>query len=532
MGLTFALTLNSLMRDRVVINVHDRRWRRENDQIVWKSEDRGNRRRQQVVTLQSRQFTKLPSDVQQALFDDKDNWSEMWPAGPDSPPELGNPRNIRIETIEDELLKVAFSKGIGLRPGQFDFRADISHEHVLAICEGQNSPTREFYIQKFGTPNGEIYSLDGQHLEDVVLGLKVESRLPDALAVVLTISQNRFLLNSLRGHGFLNMRLTADEAREVIGIDPEKQKSDDCIQSRPCIMTREKEGRHVVYRCSTHQLIFKPAIDENSFLWPRIISGLKLFNVNESDLKAVTAFRLSMVHRPRFTAMILPTTDQTPGTFACLLGDAANALHFWPGRGLNCGIASAVSLARCLSSAWSGRHLREADFSRHEAAMHMLQYRHKTRAWQAMFNVHEDRQISAVADDISEALSSKGDPSSDYADIFARRMIDARNRLAGRCPSDLPDERAIRRLVESADPQLLKVLIASEPWPTRAVGGEEVDIDLFFPQKVPAEPSIHAPTLDVDTERKSRFGLIILLVALIVGAILFFLYLSTGIVPR
>ena len=67
-------------------------------------------------------------------------------------------------------------------------------------------------------------------------------------------------------------------------------------------------------------------------------------------------------------------------TFGFLLGDAANAIHFWPGRGLNSGLASVISLARCLAASWRGTALRDADFLRHEAVMAMLQYRHKSRA--------------------------------------------------------------------------------------------------------------------------------------------------------
>ena len=51
----------------------------------------------------------------------------------------------------------------------------------------------------------------------MVLGLRVKSDLPDPMAVLLTVVQNRFLLNSLRGEGFLNMRLTDAEAAEAVG---------------------------------------------------------------------------------------------------------------------------------------------------------------------------------------------------------------------------------------------------------------------------------------------------------------------------
>ena len=59
-------------------------------------------------------------------------------------------------------------------------------------------------------------SLDGKQVQDLVLGLRVKSELTDPMSVLLTVSQNRFLLNSLHGDGFLNMRLTDQEAQEAV----------------------------------------------------------------------------------------------------------------------------------------------------------------------------------------------------------------------------------------------------------------------------------------------------------------------------
>ena len=55
----------------------------------------------QVVTIQSRQFLKLPQEMQDYLFT-PGNFTEMWPSGPDSVNNVG-PRNIRIAYIEDRL---------------------------------------------------------------------------------------------------------------------------------------------------------------------------------------------------------------------------------------------------------------------------------------------------------------------------------------------------------------------------------------------------------------------------------------------
>ncbi|MGI3201799.1 hypothetical protein ACRJ4W_32125 [Streptomyces sp. GLT-R25] len=111
----------------------------------------------------------------------------------------------------------------------------LSQEHVLVIAEGGGSRTREHFADRFGAADSSIYSLDGEHLQDLVLGLRVKSRLSDPMSVLLTVAQNRFLLNSLRGEGFLNMRLTREEAGAVIGIDPVRQVFEECVAARPCL---------------------------------------------------------------------------------------------------------------------------------------------------------------------------------------------------------------------------------------------------------------------------------------------------------
>ena len=164
--------------------------------------------------------------------------------------------------------------------------------------------------------------------------------------------------------------------------------------------------------------------------------GLRLFGVTEENLTAVTCFRLDMVQRARFTAQLFGRTATTPGTFGFLLGDAANAIHFWPGRGLNSGLASALSLARSLAG-WRGKPLRDADFVRHEALMAMLQYRHKSRAWRQMVTVDVDGNAMAIKDRIAQGITAgtldAPDRDADLAALM-ERLRRTRTRLAGRLP--------------------------------------------------------------------------------------------------
>ncbi|MGN9815071.1 FHA domain-containing protein [Streptomyces sp. SD11] len=519
-GLAFALLLENALQGRVFITVYEGRWVKNGTTVAWKDETLGNVRRQQVVTIQSRQYLALTEEMQSALFDEGRNFSEMWPVGPDSV-DGRPPRNIRIAYVEDKLLELANSKSaIRLVPKRFDpseHEHRVANDHVLAICDGGRSRTREHYADRFGAADASIYSLDGEHLQDVVLGLRVKSPLTDQMSVLLTVSQNRFLLNSLRGEGFLNMRLTRDETKAVIGIDPVRQVFEECIAARPCVMSRHEDNEFV---CPTHGTLFLPALLRGSHLWKRIREGLKLFGVAEDDLSAITSFRLDMVQRPRFTAQLTRSTATTPGTYGFLLGDAANAIHFWPGRGLNSGLASAVSLARSLSRTWQGRPLRDADFIRHEAAMSMLQYRHKSRAWNAMVTTDEQGATRAIKDIIARSMEQTGSPVAAVAragapgagaeggsdakmeqpdlDALLERMRAIRDRLETRLPG-MPSDEELREHLATLQPSTLRTLQESGAWDTLIVGGEEADIDLFYQADAPiyaprpADPRVAGP---------------------------------------
>lgn len=503
-GLAFALLLEQALAGRVSITVYDGRWTRDGGSVVWKNETQGNVRRQQVVTVQSRQYLALSEEIRSALFGDPTQFSEMWPLGPDSVDGQA-PRNIRIAYIEDQLLALAGTKpAIHLVPQRFDVTQEehlIARDHVLVICEGGRSRTREHYADRFGSADASIYSLDGEHLQDVVLGLRVKSRLPDPMSVLLTVAQNRFLLNSLRGEGFLNMRLTREEARAVIGIDPVRQVFEECIAARPCVMSRNGDSEDNEFVCPTHGTLFLPALLRGSPLWKRIGEGLRLFGVPENDLTAITSFRLDMVQRPRFTAQLTRPAADRPGTYGFLLGDAANAIHFWPGRGLNSGLASAISLARSLGRVWRGRPLRDADFIRHEAAMSMLQYRHKSRAWNAMVTTDARGATRAIKDIIDRSMADSPAPASVPSaltdatallpgsadtdlEILLDRMRAIRERLADRLPG-LPGDDRLRAHLSALAPSTLRTLQESGAWDTLIVGGEEADIDIFYQQDAP-----------------------------------------------
>lgn len=502
-GLAFALLLVNKMGSNVEVRIYDLRWRKDDQgRVVWKGEEDRNARRQQVVTIQSRQFLRLPATVQDRLFKNG-GYTEMWPLGPDSIQKT-RPRNIRVADVEDELLAMANDAAeITLVPEPFsaELMGDLIREHHLfVIAEGARSSSFEYLKDHFGAPNDTMYRLSGSHISDFVLGLRVKSRLQDSAAVLLTVMQNRFLLNSKSGDGFLNMRLAPSEVREVRGFIDNGNEFlvVDCIQSRPCLM---ESGTRGMFVCKTHGSIFGPKFITTSQLWPRIKHGLRLFGVRPNDLSAVTAFRLEMIHRPRFTIPYIERTSTSPGTYALLIGDSANAIHFWPGRGLNSGLASAISLARCASSRWKGRGYRDSDFARHEAVMAMLQYRHKARAWRAMAVADSEGKLRAIKDTIEASLAAQP-PDTDIeatlddekrAELEAaernakqeciaklvERAAGIRTRLGERL-NGLPNDQELREILSTVDAQTLRVMYESGPWDAYSSGGEEVDVDSFY----------------------------------------------------
>ena len=477
-GLSFALTLKDLLGASAEITVFDDRWMMRAGTVGWKGREQGNRRREQVVTIQSGVSKDLPRAVENALFGAGDS-SVMWPYGRDSPPQYGRPRNVRIRHIEDGLLELARYSDIHLVPERYRPASAQNLEcDVLAICDGANSSTRDHFASAFGTPDPTPYCIDGRPVEDVILSLDVTSSLPSATAVVLTVAQNRFLLNTLHGRGVLNVRLTPEEVGELRMMDMEQREVPGCLAGHGCALTGVESATGRAYVCFAHRAALRTAMDPASSLWPRIREGLALFGIAEADVQGIRVFRASMTHRSKFTAELAPASADRPGTFGFLLGDAAGPLHVWPGRGLNYGLSSGVSLARCLQEHWTGGSLRYADFAKHEANMHMLQHRHKDRAWKAMIRFDRHGHAKPIADAIGDSLDAGGRRDEAVADAMDR-ISQVETRLQGRM-EPLPDLRTVRERIESVSDETLRVLVGSGGWDTLGSGGEEVDVTKLY----------------------------------------------------
>ncbi|MGW4482808.1 hypothetical protein ACWEOE_03115 [Amycolatopsis sp. NPDC004368] len=480
-GLIFACTLRSMLGDKVKLRVFDRRWTRRDGRVVWLGKAEGNNRREQVVTLQSNVWGQLPELVRRRLFT-PGNYSEMWPLGPDSPSHRGRPRNIKVRWIEDCLLDMAQDfYGIELIPEAYAQPKTWDGLDVLAICDGARSKTREDLKDAFGTSSRDLYSLDGTPLDESVLGIRIKGKVPDEHTVPLTVCQNRFLFNSLGG-GFINMRLTAEEASEVLAYGENGPVA--CIGKFGCTMRPDGDK----FVCDRHRSVFKPSVDKLSFLWPRIADGVKFFGATMADIVGITSFKLGMTQNPKFTAQV------APATYAFLLGDAANSLHFWPGRGLNTGVKSVQSLAANLAARWAGRAFRAADFAPHEGLMQQLQYREKSRAWTTMI-MPDDNGVPRGIEDRIRAGFTKTDDRQALADTLYKRLLAVKSRLEGRMGA-MADDAWYRSRINSLDTKTLAVLVESGAWITREIGGEEVAVNVKLAplDTNAAEPTRRAPS--------------------------------------
>ena len=111
--------------------------------------------------------------------------------------------------------------------------------------------------------------------------------------------------------------------------------------------------------------------------------------------------------------------------------------------------------------------------------MHMLQYRHKSRAWLQMVTADDDGNVRAIRDIIAQGVAEGevGNYERDTdRDALLDRLIQIRGRLTSRIEG-LPDDGTLRAHLDSLSGPLIHSLLVSGPWDTANVGGEEVDVD-------------------------------------------------------
>jgi len=462
-GLAFAAALHELAGERVSITLSDGRWARDGEGVRWRDKSEGVNRRRQVVTIQSSVFRRLPPAVTSAMFPPR-GYQEVWPLGRESPARLGYPRNVRICDLEDRLLALVRAQGLKTRAETVDpARLPLGPWDLIVIADGARSRTREHFAYAFGRADETSYSFYGQPLVDVALGVPVRVARSDSAAVLLTVAQQRFLYNGLDGAGFLYMRLTDAEAAEARdGLAHLR------LDAGALVAVRQPLSPFARLRGWTARGV--PA----SRLRERLQEGLKLFDARPLDGEAPILFNLGMTRRGAFSAELTPPGSPRR-TFGALIGDAAGAMHFWPGRGLNRGLSSAYALAVTVSRFRLREGLRCCDLMEFEGVMAQLQSRHQDRAWRSMVQLCEGRAAPVKAV-IERALAGRRFDRQDLLRAMQQRLAEIASRLSGRLPNALDLGEACAA-VESVDAETLAVLVGAGPWETVASGGREVDVD-------------------------------------------------------
>lgn len=333
--------------ENINIRVFEPRWKRGASGLVeWKGEDEGNRRREQVVTLQDDVTSMLSDRTRDVLFRCVDEVVWRWS------------RNIHVREVEDRMLErvqeADVSGCIELHPGRRVDAALLQELRgsfdALVGADGGTSFVRSLFRTE---------SVDTRVGTELALGIAFKRRAGDvppltqAVNVLLTVGQTRYLLNSHKGsEGFLNMRLVQSEYDECVTVA-----GDRCQFGAPGFVfdtyATELPADH-----PRRQRQFRPQ-RENSQFWRDICQGLELFQIPLHAVTAISAIQINLVYVTRFAQPLKFPEEkgeesadtqlraaEAAAPMVFVVGDAAFRVHFWPGRGLNSAIKGAVALAR------------------------------------------------------------------------------------------------------------------------------------------------------------------------------------------
>ncbi|CAJ2512488.1 Uu.00g055030.m01.CDS01 [Anthostomella pinea] len=212
---------------------------------------------------------------------------------------------------------------------------DCGDFHLLLGADGAGSWVRKEYFKNDDEERARTCALG--------IGINRSEGLPrlQALNIFLTLIQTRYLLNAsdVDGRGYLNMQLTQSEWRQMRRLDGKG--CDFANPGRIRVRGKIPEGY-------TEGQLFKPSECREHPLWIAIRDGIKLFGFTEDDVTDIVRIPIA-VRGVKTAVKLLPMNDQDkparPGGLVSLAGDAAMQVHFWPGRGMNSGIKSAIAWA-------------------------------------------------------------------------------------------------------------------------------------------------------------------------------------------
>jgi 2-polyprenyl-6-methoxyphenol hydroxylase-like FAD-dependent oxidoreductase len=510
-GLTFSLNLAMMMGEHVKIIIYEGRWFVDEHGIIrWRGKEQDNTRREQVVTLQDHVIEQMPSYIRQGLFQNINE--RVWPTS----------KNIPIQEVEDRLFDLiqpfVQNDKVELIPEELNEKSEhiikgkyfhyfieifriskicIGNFDVLVGADGSNSFVRRYWAIPTESTGieyacGVAYNIP----EDVP---ESDKPLDQALNCILTISQTRYLVNSSKSHqGFLNIRLKEVEYEELKRFQSHRNRPLDLLDYNDCPQS--------------------PALSI-------VRQGLEYFKIAPKYVYRIATIVINVRRAINFVKNHKFEINKEQSTkLACLVGDSALNVHFWPGRGMNSGMKAAMALARNIVRLCTSKtsppsievrtSLRPQDFGDYAGFMAKLCCRElegrsnyildnpiDKSVEQANANAHSTPCYRTYITNLRENLRKTRDDLQNRRDWLhtARPVTDAELELA------------CNRIHHTAVAQLS----LANRWPTREMSGDEIRVETYFPFNqnqflpVPAVPETGQVTFDRQPSHRARHRFLI-----------------------
>lgn len=474
-GLLAAITLAERVRcrKRVQIHVYDKRWINQNyGKLQFTVYPEDERRRDQVITLQDHVKKLLSKETENFLDFGLGNLGAelVWPES----------SNLQIRKIEDALLKRAqdsiFGDIIHLHGAEITDEETLVREagddfHLLLGSDGANSWVRRRYFSEEEEPCGRSFAL-GVALNRGERGLPRSQ----ALNIFLTLCQTRLLLNASHrdGTGYLNMLLKEEEYDQCVSLDgaPADFRSPACIRTDGVVSPDFAEDQ-----------IFAP-YEENSIFWQSISDGLRLFGFEETDVKSIVRIPINLMGVKTATKAVTLESETRlhPHCLVSLAGDSALTHHFWPGRGMNSGMKTAIAWSNQVSDLILER--KEGFFGLEPRAFDpFLDFMNKLRERehkQRSFVIQQNSGSPEVMEENIRRAHTLGEHDRKIAPELCKRVLDIAESLEGRGTPRWPHEKTkglggmVLTILSQLRTRTKAEMYHSGPWPIDDMRGPEV----------------------------------------------------------
>ncbi|KAI1079797.1 hypothetical protein F5B20DRAFT_590335 [Whalleya microplaca] len=451
-GLVAAITLAEKAGRNIEVHVYERRCEENAGTLFFTYHSVHARRRDQVVTLQDGVTELLSKRTQLRLF--QDDQERVWPGS----------SNLQTEKIEDRLLNRAQDtefKGIIHIHAKFmttELLKEHGDFHLLLGADGTRSFVQKEYFGAEERKYGWI----------LVLNVGIDRRQPllrsQHLDMALTLAQTRYQLNASYkdGKACLNMHLTSAEWEKIRRVDGVHCN----IETPGYLRTQNRLPQDF-----TPYKVFEPSLDSNNELWIAILDGLKLYGLEEGDVTSISRVLIKVRGMDKVVKS-LPRSEfkllRRPNYQVSLAGDAALTHHFWPGRGMNSGIKSAV--------AWADEVVQSLEENR------LVYLRPEAlKAYEDFLNKLAERENDHISTGIPEKLAdmlekAKSPPDGDDAmDRMIYKTKNAWDLLESRGvgdPMSLLSERGVKQILSQVSPLTLRQMDLTGEWPPML--GDEV----------------------------------------------------------